>query len=56
MKSKRVETLDGNRLALVEECSLPALSSNLCESVAKIIKESHAFVIDGAKSFRPPMG
>src|SRR6218665_2049219 len=37
--------------ALVEECSLPAVTSNLCEAVAKIIKESHAFVIDGIKSF-----
>src|SRR6218665_3437357 len=51
MKSKCVETLDGNRYALVEECSLPAVTSNLCEAVANIIKEIHAFVIDGAKSF-----
>ena len=51
MKRKCAETLDGNRWALVEECSLPAVTSNLCEAVAKIIKESHASVIDGAKSF-----
>lgn len=47
MKSNSVKELDGNRyaLTLIEECSLHDVSGNLCETVAKIINESHAFIL-----------
>ena len=49
VKSNCIKALDVNRLALVKECSLPAVSSYPCKASTKVIEENRVSRINGAR-------